>query len=248
MPRTIVAGNWKMHKSAAATGAFFDAFLPLVERLPSHVEIVVAPPFTSIPFASTRVAGSRVALGAQTMHWELEGPFTGEIGAGMLREFGVRYVLLGHSERRAYCNETDHEVNLKVSTALAQDLIPIVAVGETLEERNAGLTDDRIIAQTRAAFNGIARSNLARVVLAYEPIWAIGTGQNCQPGEADRVMALIRACVAGLEQTPILYGGSMKPENVASYMERPNINGGLVGGASLDPDGFAALIENAGSL
>jgi triosephosphate isomerase (TIM) len=248
VPRTIVAGNWKMHKTAAATGAFFDAFLPRVAALPANVEIVVAPPFTSIPLASTRLASSRVALGAQTMHWELEGPFTGEIGAGMLREFGVRYVILGHSERRTYCHETDREVNLKVSTALAQDLIPIVAVGETLEERNAGLTDDRIIAQTRAAFDGIARTLLDRVVLAYEPIWAIGTGKNCDPGEADRVMTLIRACIAGLEQTPILYGGSMNAQNVASYVERPNINGGLVGGASLDPNGFAALIENAGNL
>jgi triosephosphate isomerase (TIM) len=245
MPRTIIAGNWKMHKTAQATGAFFDAFLPLVPALPEKIEIVVAPPFTSIPLAWTRLAGSRVALGAQTMHWELEGPFTGEIGAGMLREFGVRYVILGHSERRMYCNETDRDVNLKVSTALAQELVPIVAVGESLEERNAGLTDERIVVQTRAAFDGIAPSLLEHVALAYEPVWAIGTGKNCDPGEADRVMALMRACVGGLEETPILYGGSMKPENVGSYMERPNINGGLVGGASLDPNSFAALIENA---
>jgi triosephosphate isomerase (TIM) len=248
MPKTIIAGNWKMHKTAAATGAFLDRFLPRVASLPAQIEIVLAPPFTSIPLAASRLRGSRVALGAQTMHWELEGPFTGEIGAGMLREFGVRYVILGHSERRAYFNETDRDVNLKVSTALAQDITPIVAVGESLQERNAGLTDDRIIAQTRAALDGIARSLLDRVVLAYEPIWAIGTGKNCDPGEADRAMTMIRSCIAGLEQTPILYGGSMNAENAGAYLGRPNINGGLVGGASLDPDGFAALIENAGNL
>jgi triosephosphate isomerase (TIM) len=236
-----------MHKTAAETAAFLDAFLPRVTGMPPHVEIVIAPPFTSIPLASERLAGSRVALGAQTMHWELEGPFTGEIGAGMLREFGVRYVIIGHSERRAYNNETDRTVNLKVGTALAQELIPIVAVGETIDERNAGLTEERVVAQTHAALDGIVGPDLGRIVMAYEPIWAIGTGKNCDPVEADRVMSLIRACVDGLEETPILYGGSMKPENVRSYVEQPNINGGLVGGASLDPNGFAALVENAGT-
>lgn len=245
MPRTIVAANWKMHKTAQEAGAFLDAFLARAASLPPAVEVVIAPPFTAIPAVSARLAGTNIKLGAQTMHWELQGPFTGEVSATMLLEFGVSYVLLGHSERRAYCNETDRSVNLKVSTALAQGITPIVAVGETAEERNAGGTDDRVIAQTREAFDGIARDLLDRVVMAYEPIWAIGTGKNCDPGEADRVMTIIRGCVAGLDQTPILYGGSMKPENVASYMERPNVNGGLVGGASLDPNGFAALVENA---
>ena len=245
MPRTIVAANWKMHKTAQDAGAFLDAFLARAASLPPAVEVVIAPPFTAIPAVAARLAGTNIKLGAQTMHWELQGPFTGEVSATMLLEFGVSYVLLGHSERRAYCNETDRSVNLKVSTALAQGITPIVAVGETAEERNAGRTDDRVIAQTREAFDGIARDLLDRVVMAYEPIWAIGTGKNCDPGEADRVMTIIRGCVAGLDQSPILYGGSMKPENVASYMERPNVNGGLVGGASLDPNGFAALVENA---
>lgn len=245
MPRTIVAANWKMHKTAQEAGAFLDAFLAHAAALPAAVEVVIAPPFTAIPAVATRLSGTNIKLGAQTMHWELQGPFTGEVSAPMLLEFGVSYVILGHSERRAYNAETDRTVNLKVSTALAQGLTPIVAVGETLEERNAGQTDDRVIAQTRAAFDGIARNALDRVVLAYEPIWAIGSGKNCDPGEADRVMTVIRECVSGLDETPILYGGSMKPENVASYMERPGVNGGLVGGASLDPNGFAALIENA---
>jgi len=243
--RTIVAGNWKMHKTAAETAAFLNLFLPEAEALPESIEIVVAPPFVSIPAASSLLRGTRVRLGAQTMHWELEGAFTGEISAPMLREFGVSHVILGHSERRAYCGETDRTVNLKVRTALEQGLTPIVAVGETLDERNAGATDARVIEQARAAFDGIGEDQLFRVVIAYEPIWAIGSGRNCDPPEADRVMATIRACRSGLDETPILYGGSMNADNVAAYMRQPNINGGLVGGASLDAVGFANLIANA---
>jgi triosephosphate isomerase (TIM) len=242
--KPIVAGNWKMHKTASQTVAFLDAFLPRAASLPEAVEIAIAPPFTSISVAAQRVQGTRIRLGAQTMHWELQGAFTGEISAPMLRELGVTYVILGHSERRAYCNETDRTVNLKVKTALEQGLTPIVAVGETVEEHDAGLTDERVTAQTRAAFQDVPSESLAAVVIAYEPIWAIGTGKNCDPNEANRVMTAIRLSVDGLANTPILYGGSMKPENVAEYMVQPNINGGLVGGASLDPDSFAALIAN----
>jgi triosephosphate isomerase len=245
MIRTVVAANWKMHKTAAEAGAFFDAFLPLVAMLPPEIEIVVAPPFTAIPLAATRCPGTRVSLGGQTMHWELEGAFTGEISAPMLLEFGVTHVILGHSERRAYCDETDRTVNLKVLTALASGLTPILAVGETGQERSAGIIDDRVVAQTRDAFRGVSERDLGRVAIAYEPIWAIGTGKNCDPDEADRVMAAIRSCIPGLANTPILYGGSMKAENVASYMAKPNVNGGLIGGASLDAHGFAALIANA---
>jgi triosephosphate isomerase len=243
--RRIVAGNWKMHKTAAETAAFFDEFLPRVEALGAQAEIVVAPPFTSLQLAGERLAGTRVRLGAQTMHWELRGAFTGEISAPMLRELGVSHVILGHSERRAYCDETDRTVNLKVHTALAQGLVPIVCVGETIEERRAGVTDERVVSQTRAAFHGIPEADLAKVAIAYEPIWAIGTGQNCEPQEANRVMATIRRAIDGLIATPILYGGSMTAANVASYAARSDINGGLIGGASLDPNGFATLIERA---
>jgi triosephosphate isomerase (TIM) len=243
--RKIVAGNWKMHKTAVETATFFDTFLPLAAQIPTAVEIVIAPPFTSIPLASERLRGTRVRLGAQTMHWELAGAFTGEISAPMLRAFGVTHVILGHSERRAYFNETDHTVNLKVHTALAHGLTPIVAVGETQAERHSGITDERVVSQTRLAFANVAREALLGAVIAYEPIWAIGTGENCDPGEADRVMGVIRACLPGLEETPILYGGSMTAANVASYATQPNINGGLIGGASLDPHGFAALIRAA---
>jgi triosephosphate isomerase len=179
------------------------------------------------------------------MHWELQGAYTGEVSAPMLREFGVTHVILGHSERRAYFNESNRTVNLKVHTALAQSLTPIVAVGETLEERDAGLSAARVVSQTLAAFEGVTREDLRKSVIAYEPVWAIGTGKNCDPQEAERVMRTIRACLPGLEETPVLYGGSMNAENVAAYMQRPQIDGGLVGGASLDPGGFAALIANA---
>ena len=246
MPRTIVAGNWKMHKTAGETRAFFDDFLPRVASVSPEVEIVVAPPFTAIPAAHERLhAQSRVALGAQTMHWEAQGAFTGEISAPMLLEFAVRYVILGHSERRAACGEIDSAINLKVRAALDHGLTPIVAVGETLDEREAGKTDERVVSQTCAALDGLSAERVAEVVLAYEPIWAIGTGRNCDPAEADRVMSAIRASVRGLSDVPILYGGSMKPENVAAYMAQDNINGGLVGGASLDAAGFATLVTSA---
>lgn len=246
MPRTIVAGNWKMHKTAAQTRAFFNAFLPLAAKLPESIDIVVAPPFTALSTAHEILRSHpRIALGAQNAHWELQGAFTGEISVPMLLEFGVRYVIVGHSERRTFFNELDRTVNLKVKVLLAHDITPIVAVGETFEERQAGHTDQRVVSQTVAALEGLAPDQVARVVLAYEPIWAIGTGANCEPVEANRVMSVIRSSVAGLSDVPILYGGSAKPENVASYAAQPDINGGLVGGASLDPNAFAMLIEAA---
>jgi triosephosphate isomerase len=241
----LFVANWKMHQTVEETIGYLDAFLPLLETLPASVDVAVAPPFTALAAASARIEGSRCALGAQNMHWELKGAYTGEIAAPMLLELGVTYVIVGHSERRAYFGETDRTVNLKVRTALAAGLTPIVAVGETLDVREHGLTDDLVITQIRAAFDGVARSELSRTVIAYEPIWAIGTGRNCDPGEADRVMAVIRGCVSGLDETRMLYGGSMKAENAASYVERPHVNGGLIGGASLDPAGFASLIRNA---
>jgi triosephosphate isomerase (TIM) len=245
VPRTIVAGNWKMHKTAADTMAFLDVLLAELERTPPHVDVMIAPPFTALAAASARLAGSRVLLGAQTMHWELEGPYTGEISAPMLEEFGVTWVILGHSERRAACGETDRTVNLRLHAALAQQLLPVVAVGETAAERAAGAADERVVHQTRAALAGIPDASMQRLALAYEPVWAIGTGNNCDPDEADRMMRLIRNAVPGLQETPILYGGSMKASNVADYTAKPNINGGLIGGASLDPRGFADLIRRA---
>ena len=246
MARKILAGNWKMHKTAAETRAFLEVFLREVPGFPAGAEVVIAPPFTALAAAHLALAGqTRVALGAQNVHWEETGAYTGEVSATMLAEQGVTYAIIGHSERRAYCNELDRTVNLKTHTLLRHGLVPIIAVGETLDEREAGVTDERVIAQTRAALDGLSDELIARIVLAYEPIWAIGTGQNCDPAEANRVMGTMRACTSALRHVPILYGGSMKAENVAAYMAQEHINGGLVGGASLDPAGFATLIRNA---
>lgn len=235
-----------MHKTAAETLAFLDVFLPLAANAPQGIDIVVAPAFTSLAAAHARLAGNeRVALGAQNMHWMREGAHTGEISAPMLLEHGVSYVIVGHSERRAANNENSQAVNLKAKAALEAGMTPIVAVGETQAQRDAGETDTVIVEQTQDALSGLGHDALARIVLAYEPVWAIGTGRNCDAAEADRVMGVMRSCVNGLHATPILYGGSMKAVNVASYMAKDNINGGLVGGASLDPAGFAELIRNA---
>jgi triosephosphate isomerase (TIM) len=246
MPRTVLAGNWKMHKTAAETRSYIEAFLTQLPPLPPDADVVLAPPYTALATANAALGTqTRVMLGAQNVHWELQGAYTGEISVPMLLEHGVRYVIVGHSERRAACNEVDHTVNLKVKTLLAHSLVPIVAVGETLEEREAGNTEERVLSQTRLALDGLSPPDVARVVLAYEPIWAIGTGHNCDPQEAARVMTAIRGSVAELANVPIVYGGSMKAENVAEYMAQPAINGGLVGGASLDPAGFATLVRNA---
>lgn len=244
MPKTIVAGNWKMHKTAAETRSFFDAFLPRAASFGEQVTVVVAPPFTALEAAHACLRESTVFLGAQNVHWEMQGAFTGEVSVPMLREHGVEYVIVGHSERRAYCNELDRTVNLKVHTLLAHGMTPIVAVGETFQQREAGETDTHVIAQTRDALCGLAPEDVARVVLAYEPVWAIGTGRNCDVAEANRVMGAIRGCIPALEEVPILYGGSMKPENAAAYLAQPHVNGGLIGGASLDAIGFASLIES----
>jgi triosephosphate isomerase len=246
--RTVVAGNWKMNETAAQALQLVAAFVPAIRELLSDagpdVDVVVAPPFTALAAVAPALAhAGRVALGAQNMHWDVSGAFTGEISAPMLLDLGVTYVILGHSERRQYFGETDEAVNRKVKTALAQGLHAIVAVGETLGEREAGRTRDRVVGQTRAALDGLDDRDVARLILAYEPIWAIGTGKNCDAVEADGVMGEIRACHGALRDVPILYGGSVKPDNFATYLARPNVNGGLIGGASLDAGAFVELVR-----
>ncbi|MDQ2872530.1 MAG: triose-phosphate isomerase [Candidatus Eremiobacteraeota bacterium] len=241
--RQVVAGNWKMHKTTDEAIAFVDAFLPLLPSVPATVDIVLCPPFTALDAVCRRLRGhDRVSVGAQSMSWAQNGAFTGEISPPMLTDLGVRYVILGHSERREFFNESDGDVRRKVAAALTNGLTPIVAVGETLAEREAGVADDRVVAQTGAALDGLGTDAIAKIVLAYEPIWAIGTGRNCNAGDADAVMRAIRTSVRGLDCVPILYGGSVKSGNVREYMQQPNIDGGLVGGASLDPNDFAALL------
>ncbi len=205
------------------------------------IDVVVAPPFTALFAAAEELRGSAIALGAQTMHYAERGPYTGEISPGMLAELGVAYVILGHSERRAYCGETEAAINCKVRAALAHGITPIVAVGETREEHVAGATLAKVTLQTREAFAELDERDVARCALAYEPIWAIGTGLGDEPESADRVMGQLRAAVAGLADARILYGGSMKPDNAAAFLAQSNIDGGLIGGASLDAASFGAI-------
>jgi triosephosphate isomerase (TIM) len=239
-----------MHKTNADAAAFVERFAQRAREIPDNVDVVLCPPFTALHTVAATLDAAQgpqgpVKLGAQNMHWEKSGAFTGEISAPMLLEIGVQYVILGHSERRQYFCETDETVRLKTASALAAGLTPIVAVGESLQIRRAGGTLEHVLAQVRAALDGLTVDDVRRVAIAYEPIWAIGTGENCDPVEANEVMQAIRGCVSGLEEVPILYGGSVKPDNIANYTAQPGIDGGLVGGASLDPDGFAALAAGA---
>jgi triosephosphate isomerase len=235
-----------MNKTNAEAAAFVERFMELVPSIPETVEIVICPPFTALhtvaaSLHSAQGPDGRVKLGAQNMHWEPSGAFTGEISAPMLLEIGVQYVILGHSERRQYFGETDEMVRLKTKAALENGLTPIVAVGESLELRREGRAVEHVLAQTRAALSGLQPDEVRKVIMAYEPVWAIGTGQNCDCNDAEAIMRDIRACVDGLQGVPILYGGSVKADNVSSYSEQPDIEGGLVGGASLDPDQLASI-------
>lgn len=242
--KPLIVGNWKMHKTVAEARAFVHALRALDLNL-AYVDAVIAPPFTALGAVGEALAGTAIGLGAQTMHWEDTGPYTGEVSPPMLREAGATWVVLGHSERRAYSAEVDATINKKLTSALAHGITPIIAVGETAEEHAAGLAAERVIAQTQAAFDGISATDASLCVVAYEPIWAIGTGKVDQPEDANAIMQRIRDCVRGLDRTRILYGGSVKPENIAALMAQPSIDGALVGGASLEPHSFAALVRNA---
>jgi len=246
MMRTVITGNWKMHKTAHEALELIDGMRALSAEFPPGVDVIVAPPFTALAAVSQRLNGDeRIKLGAQTMHWADQGAYTGEISPLMLKEFGCAYVILGHSERRQFCGETNQYVRLKTRAALAHGITPIIAVGETLEEKDRGLTKDKVVTQTQEALTGLAEEQIRSVILAYEPIWAIGTGKSDDPQSADATMAEIRACLSALGEVPILYGGSVKPENMAAYAVMPNINGALVGGASLQAQSFADIIAAA---
>ena len=242
--KPLIVGNWKMHKTIAQTRAFVADVcarnLPLAD-----VDAVICPPFTALCAAHDALGSSAIGLGAQNVSWAEEGAFTGEISPAMLVECGVTWVVIGHSERRHLFGELDYRVNEKARAALAHGITPIVAVGETADEHAAGQAHAKVCEQVHAAFDGMPVADVARCVVAYEPIWAIGTGNADSPPEADEVMGRIRARMPGLDRARILYGGSMKPENVASFLAQPNIDGGLVGGASLGPASFAALLEGA---
>lgn len=247
MRTPLVVGNWKMHKTIAETTAFVEALRGL--RLPlERVDAVIAPPFTALAAAHWALAGTSIGLGAQNMSWAPQGAYTGEISSAMLLECGVRWVILGHSERRHLFGELDERVNEKVRCALANGITPIVAVGETAEEHAAGLARQKVLAQVEAAFAGVTEDEVARCVVAYEPIWAIGTGNADSPHDANAIMGAIRGALAGLRNVRLLYGGSVKPENIGAYIAQEHIDGGLVGGASLQPAHFVALLEAASGV
>jgi triosephosphate isomerase len=248
MRRPIIAGNWKMFKTIPETKAFFSSFLPLVSSA-SHCEIVVAPPFTALAAASSSVAGSRVAISAQDVYWKKEGAFTGEVSIPMLLDAGCTYTIIGHSERRQFFSETDETVNEKTRAAIAGGLQPIVCVGETLAERDAGKAADVVRRQVRQGLAQLTESDLSPMIVAYEPVWAIGTGRTATPETAAEMHGEIRRTVGEIwgakaaAALRILYGGSVKPDNIQELMRREDIDGALVGGASLDPTSFAAIVK-----
>jgi triosephosphate isomerase len=248
MRKPIIAGNWKMNKTGEETAELIGALRPLVADV-KDVDIVVCPPFVNIASASQALAGSNIKLGAQNMHYEESGAYTGEVAPAMLVALGVEYVIIGHSERRQYFGETDDSVNKKVKAALKFGLKPIVCVGETLEEREAGITSEVVCRQTKLALLGLDSGQAAGVVLAYEPIWAIGTGKTATADDANETIAAIRNAVkeaydeATAQSVRIQYGGSMKPSNAAELMAKPEIDGGLIGGASLKADDFSKVVK-----
>ncbi len=249
MPRKkLIAANWKMYKTPEQTTAFFEEFLPLVATH-DRDDIAVCVPYIDLQIAVSSAAGSNVAIGAQNMHWAKEGAFTGEISAGMLLSLGVTHVIIGHSERRQYFNETDDTVNRKLELALESGFTPIACVGEVLEEREAGLTEDVLRRQCLRAFNGISARKAAKLVVAYEPVWAIGTGKTATPQIASDAHLVIRGEAAKAfgqefaDNLRILYGGSVKAEICSAMMAEEEIDGALVGGASLDPKSFARIVE-----
>jgi len=239
--RPLIVGNWKMHKTVAEARSLVRELRSA--PLPREVDVVVAPPFTALFAVREELHGSHLGLGAQNMHEGTSGPFTGEISPVMLYELGVRFVILGHSERRAYFCETDASVNRKVVSALAHGITPIVALGETREEHESGDTLEKVTRQARDAFAGVVAPDVARCIVAYEPIWAIGTGLMDEPENANRVIGEIRAAVEGLQHARMLYGGSMKGDNAAALMAQPQIDGGLIGGASLSARTFLAVLS-----
>jgi triosephosphate isomerase (TIM) len=249
--RPIVAANWKMNKTPSQTAAFLQGFLPKFG--PScAADVVVVPPFTSLPKAAEALAGHPVVkLGAQNVHPEANGAFTGEISLEFLKELGVTYVVLGHSERRQYFGETDLFINQKVKAVLRAGLTPILCIGETLEQRDAGKLTAVCRTQLHGGLAGLGPTDADKVVVAYEPVWAIGTGRTATQAQAQEAHAFVRSVLGevlggtGAQHVRIQYGGSMKPDNAAELMAQPDVDGGLVGGASLDPDSFYRIVEAA---
>jgi triosephosphate isomerase len=245
MRRPVVAANWKMHKTVGEAEAFVAAFLPLAAGF-SQVDVILAPPFSALAAVARGLSGSAIAVAAQNVHPEPKGAFTGEVSPVMLRDLGCQYAIVGHSERRTLFGESDHFVAQKASALLAEDIRPIVCVGESLAQREQGQTSAVVEAQLRGSLAGVPRERVAEIVVAYEPIWAIGTGKTATPEMAQEVHAVIRAALVASfgnagDAIRIQYGGSVKPDNAATLLSQPDIDGALVGGASLEPESFAAI-------
>ena len=250
MTRTpLIAGNWKMHKTAADAESYIQALLPRVATS-DGVDVVICPAFTALQATADSARGSRVQVFAQTMHEADEGAYTGEVSAAMLCEVDVDGVILGHSERRQLFNETDRSLQQKVPKALEAGLTPILCVGETEEERERGATERKLRHQVQEGLEKVPAERLDEVVVAYEPVWAIGTGRVATPDQAQEAIAFIRALVGdrsahAAERVRVLYGGSVSPDNAAEIMAGPDVDGALVGGASLEPEGLAAIVAAA---
>jgi len=246
--RRVIAGNWKMYKTVAETRAFFSAFAPLVANS-THCDIVVAPPFTALAAAAQFARGTKIAVSSQDLYWGKEGAFTGEVSAGMLVEAGCRYVIIGHSERRQFFGETDETVAKKTKAALAAGLTPIVCVGELLAQREAKNTEAVLEKQFRGGPGSLTPEEFSRILIAYEPVWAIGTGRTATPEIAAAAHRFLRQCGAKQFSTGaasalrILYGGSVKPDNIHGLMAQEELDGALVGGASLEAKSFAAIVN-----
>jgi triosephosphate isomerase len=250
MRHPFIAGNWKMHKTVHEAVVYVKEFRSLVKDV-QDVEIVVAPTFTAIHAAAEAARNSRVGIAAQDLHWEKQGAFTGEISAQMVREAGAEYVIIGHSERRQYFGETDQSVNRKLVAALGAGLIPIVCIGETLEEREGNKTLDVLDRQIKGAFDGVTGDQIAGLVIAYEPVWAIGTGLTATSAQAQDAHAHIRQRLRqwfgapAADECHVIYGGSVKPDNTHELVSQQDVDGALVGGASLDVAGFFEIVRRA---
>lgn len=247
--KAIIAGNWKMNNTPAQTTALINEMKPLVAD--ADCEVVLCVPFVDVPAAVEAAKGSNIKIGAENVHFKDSGAFTGEVSADMLVELGVEYVVIGHSERRQYFGETDHTVNLRTKAAVEAGLKPIVCVGEMLEDRENGITAELVAMQVKLALKDITKEQLKNIVIAYEPVWAIGTGKTATADQAAEVCGLIRETVASIydkeaaDAMTIQYGGSMNPKNAAELLGKEDIDGGLIGGASLKAPDFAAIVEAA---
>jgi len=251
MRKKLIAGNWKMNKDIHETAVLIQGLKDRLKDLSDGVGVAVCPAFTSLVVAKSLLDGTPIALGAQNMSQHDDGAYTGEVSARMLTTIGCTYVILGHSERRQYFRESDEQINAKVKKALKAGLHPIVCVGETLEERESGVTEKIISVQIKGVLHELTASDLGRTVIAYEPVWAIGTGKTATPDQANQVHKLIRKLVSQMYDRPtadaliIQYGGSMNAENALSLLSQSDIDGGLIGGASLKPDAFAGIVQAA---